>query len=82
MRDNAEAEGAKKQPGGPRCPICKEPTETKYRPFCSSRCADLDLGRWMKGAYALPAEEEDTPDVEDHRAAEEQAREQADRRGR
>ena len=39
------------------CPICgKDPVE-KYRPFCSKRCADVDLGRWLKGSYAIPAEE-------------------------
>lgn len=55
----------KKRPQGPRCPICKEPAQETYRPFCSGRCADVDLGRWMSGDYALPAEEEDDPDAED-----------------
>lgn len=40
-----------------KCPICKAPTETDWRPFCSRRCADIDLGRWMTGSYALPSEE-------------------------
>lgn len=44
------------------CPICKRDTIKAYRPFCSRRCADLDLGRWLTGAYAIPAEDEDTPD--------------------
>ena len=57
---------ATKRPVGPRCPICKEPTKAQYRPFCSKRCADLDLGRWMKGAYSVPAEESGDPDAEDH----------------
>ena len=39
------------------CPICGAPTETRWRPFCSKRCADVDLGRWMTGSYALPGEE-------------------------
>ena len=39
------------------CPICKAETQGKYRPFCSRKCADLDLGRWMTGAYAIPSEE-------------------------
>lgn len=38
-----------------RCPICGAPTEHAWRPFCSRRCADVDLGRWLKGAYAIPA---------------------------
>ena len=38
------------------CPICARETDAKYRPFCSRRCADLDLARWMRGDYAIPAE--------------------------
>lgn len=41
----------------PKCPICKKPQEHKFRPFCSKRCADVDLSRWFKGNYAVPAEE-------------------------
>ncbi len=39
------------------CPICNKETVQKYRPFCSRRCADIDLGKWMTGAYAVPSEE-------------------------
>ncbi|MFN4171849.1 MAG: DNA gyrase inhibitor YacG [Pseudorhodobacter sp.] len=39
------------------CPICAKDSDPKYRPFCSRRCADVDLGRWLKGSYAIPAEE-------------------------
>ncbi len=38
------------------CPICGKDTAEKYRPFCSKRCADVDLGRWLHGGYAIPAE--------------------------
>lgn len=41
------------------CPICKRPTDAEYRPFCSKRCSDLDLQRWLTGRYAVPAEEGD-----------------------
>jgi endogenous inhibitor of DNA gyrase (YacG/DUF329 family) len=41
----------------PVCPICKRPTEAKWRPFCSKRCADVDLQRWFTGAYAIPGVE-------------------------
>ena len=43
------------------CPICGRPSEPDYRPFCSRRCADVDLARWLSGAYAIPdkAESED-----------------------
>ncbi len=44
------------------CPICHRVTDPKYRPFCSRRCADVDLGRWLTGAYAIPSEDADTPD--------------------
>ena len=44
------------------CPLCDKPTDKAYRPFCSKRCADVDLGRWLNGSYAIPAEE--APDSE------------------
>jgi len=44
------------------CPICGKEAVRAYRPFCSRRCADLDLGRWLKGAYAIPAEAIDEDD--------------------
>lgn len=47
------------------CPICKKDTDPTYKPFCSKRCADVDLGRWMNESYAIPAAEEDTPDDEE-----------------
>ncbi len=44
------------------CPICRralgeDAQEARFRPFCSKRCADVDLGRWLKGTYAIPAVE-------------------------
>lgn len=44
------------------CPICKQDSAKEYRPFCSKRCADIDLGRWMNGAYAIPSEREFDPE--------------------
>jgi len=41
-------------PGQAKCPICGSPAQTDFRPFCSRRCADVDLGRWLKGAYVIP----------------------------
>ena len=40
------------KPGG-RCPICTAPTDVGFRPFCSRRCADVDLSRWLRGGYAI-----------------------------
>lgn len=38
------------------CPICGKPAAGGYRPFCSRRCADLDLARWLRGDYRIPGE--------------------------
>jgi endogenous inhibitor of DNA gyrase (YacG/DUF329 family) len=37
------------------CPICSKQGQNATRPFCSKRCADLDLSRWLGGVYAIPA---------------------------
>ena len=45
------------------CPTCGKPGVQPYRPFCSKRCADVDLQRWLTGRYAIPVvENEDGPD--------------------
>ncbi len=41
------------------CSICKKPTHPDARPFCSRRCADVDLARWFNGSYAVPSQEPD-----------------------
>ena len=61
------------QPGTP-CPICTKPAVPAFRPFCSARCADVDLNRWLSGAYVIPGdalEEEDVPDSEEDRGRDE-----------
>jgi uncharacterized protein len=40
------------------CPLCGKPRDPAYKPFCSKRCADVDLARWLKGSYAIPVAEE------------------------
>lgn len=47
------------------CPICGKPAVARYRPFCSRRCSDLDLGRWLKGTYVIPGSEAVATDPED-----------------
>jgi uncharacterized protein len=42
---------------GRPCPICERPAQLRYKPFCSKRCADVDLNRWLTGKYAIPVEE-------------------------
>ena len=39
------------------CPICSHDTAPRYRPFCSRRCADIDLGRWLTESYKVPVED-------------------------
>lgn len=49
-----------------KCPICaKETDNDKYRPFCSKRCADVDLGNWFNGSYAVAAQNLDDKDYEE-----------------
>ena len=50
-----------------KCPICKKrDLAPAFKPFCSKRCADIDLGRWFNGGYAIPTEEA-APDAELYR---------------
>ena len=48
---------ASARPPGRACPQCGRPAIQRYRPFCSRRCADIDLARWFNGSYAIPAVE-------------------------
>lgn len=41
------------------CPICNAAATPKYRPFCSGRCADVDLAKWLNGSYAAPSRDPD-----------------------
>lgn len=44
---------------GERCPICGKPSREGTRPFCSARCADVDLQRWFTGVYAIPVPDDE-----------------------
>jgi len=50
------AEPVRLRPRRP-CAICGKPSVQKYHPFCSTRCADLDLHRWLGGRYVIPGTE-------------------------
>lgn len=52
-----------------RCPICRNPGDAHYRPFCSKRCADVDLSRWLRGSYAIAGGNSDADDDGDNTAA-------------
>ena len=41
------------------CPVCGRPAAAESRPFCTARCKDIDLQRWLSGSYAIPVIEED-----------------------
>lgn len=51
-----ESEGAGGGTPARRCPICGREAVAEWRPFCSKRCADIDLGRWLGGRYVIPGE--------------------------
>lgn len=45
------------------CPICSRKSDERYKPFCSKRCADVDLAKWLGGGYALPSNDPDDQDA-------------------
>jgi endogenous inhibitor of DNA gyrase (YacG/DUF329 family) len=51
-----------KEPRPPACAICRKPVVAEFRPFCSKRCADVDLNRWLSGVYAVPVTEDEEED--------------------
>jgi endogenous inhibitor of DNA gyrase (YacG/DUF329 family) len=50
-----------------RCPICGKPAAAPHQPFCSPRCGNIDLGRWLNGNYSIPTDEapDDAPHSEE-----------------
>lgn len=48
------------------CPVCGRTSADRFRPFCSARCADIDLGRWLKGNYSIPTDEAPDDDGGEH----------------
>jgi len=44
------------------CPICNKMAVKAFHPFCSKRCADVDLNRWLSGAYAIPVADDEEDD--------------------
>ena len=59
-QENAGSKGTPK-----RCPECGKPAENpKTLPFCSPRCRDVDLNRWLSGRYVIPGQENAGEDEE------------------
>jgi hypothetical protein len=56
MADNENTPPAARASQAKPCAICGKPAVARYKPFCSARCADIDLGRWLKGSYVIPGE--------------------------
>jgi endogenous inhibitor of DNA gyrase (YacG/DUF329 family) len=61
--DRDQDAGRRERAPSPRCPICGNAVEARHRPFCSKRCADIDLHRWLAGVYRVPTQEK--PEEED-----------------
>jgi len=61
------AKGRVRRPG---CPICGAPPVDRFRPFCSRRCADIDLGRWFSESYRIAEEAPGAPSDADKSEAE------------
>jgi hypothetical protein len=64
MNDNDDSPRKRGTAKERACPICGKPRDPGYDPFCSKRCADVDLHRWLKGSYVIAGEErgEETDD--------------------
>lgn len=58
---HAPSRAGAKAGAGTQCPICGRPSEPATRPFCSKRCADIDLSRWLGGGYRIPGSEAPVP---------------------
>lgn len=60
---------SERAPKGGRCPICGSPIDPAFRPFCSKRCADIDLARWMSESYVVPGGDSDADEDGDEAEA-------------
>jgi endogenous inhibitor of DNA gyrase (YacG/DUF329 family) len=57
MSEAQDNDGSKRPQG--RCPMCGLASDAQYRPFCSKRCANIDLSRWLTGSYVIPGNAND-----------------------
>ena len=62
--DQASGKPSGKPAAAKPCPICGKPRSERYDPFCSKRCADVDLHRWLSGSYAIPGRANEDDDGE------------------
>ena len=61
LRRRAAEPKSRARKAGSGCPICGAPAAGRYRPFCSGRCADIDLARWLNESYRVPGETVERP---------------------
>ena len=61
MSERAEAP-RRKPPASKPCPICGKPAVAEFHPFCTRRCANVDLNRWLGGVYAVPVKDDEDED--------------------
>jgi uncharacterized protein len=59
VRQRATEPKGRTRKAGRGCPICGAPPAGRYRPFCSARCADIDLARWLNESYRVPGDASD-----------------------
>jgi uncharacterized protein len=57
-------EAASAKPGAKKCPICGKPAAEASKPFCSERCRDVDLNRWLSNSYVVPGKPEADEDAD------------------
>jgi len=69
MADGQEQRSAKVEPLRKTrpCPECSRPSTRENYPFCSDRCRNLDLSRWLKGSYAIPVADDEAKADDDYR---------------
>jgi uncharacterized protein len=61
FRRQAAGAPGRSRKAGRGCPICGAPPAGRFRPFCSARCADIDLARWLNESYRVPGEATERP---------------------
>jgi uncharacterized protein len=62
--DPPDDAGKASKGSGKPCPVCGKPADPATQPFCSKRCRDVDLNRWLSGNYVIPGRDTDPEDAE------------------
>jgi uncharacterized protein len=64
MPVDSPADRGSGQGGAKPCPICGKPSAEASKPFCSERCRDVDLNRWLSNSYAIPGRKDEDEDAD------------------